>query len=674
MLKRLLAIAAVFIFLFTTPAFAGQLFDSQTAIDNALSNPNLYRQHNENGDSLNYVSIPILSNYVKGNNCYGCLVYGNPHGDYSNGQHRYLGYTLNCEEYTNVAFPPDVSHSGYLEDQQWIYWPWGDNNVKNSYTLDNWHELDGSNEYALNIKHGIMVYYMDSANTNNYEIGGEAAYPDFWADIHQRVHILSPPTDYSWGIGRMFRYGNNGINYMTVPILPNLLVPDVGNLKAVSIDLGVPAGQKAEPDTKYTATVVFTNESAEAMLGTPVAVLHGQYQATLYDENGNMLPKKTVNGKEVQVADFDKEGIPGATRTFTCEWHPFPQPEDGLTGIINHDEIGRVHQETTYEDNRVSAKVNIDMALNLVALGIHPGVSGEAEPGASYTATVDFKNDSDKTLIGVPVGGFNREYKAIMKDAAGKEIQYVDFAPGEIKSFYFTYSTPDSGLTRIRGVIDTPPLEDRYKEITESDNIVSMDVRIREAVTPVHRDSRLNLQAYSKAGQDVFGNWHGSAARTPFTAKWTDDVKVTLTVDRPSPPRGSLDWWEITWADVTYPKKNPDFQFGDPLPPTGTVEKSMSTPGRGLEGSKSSTTTFEEDWGMDGAQIYNMIRDELMAAAPKNYPISVNFKVTYQYTYTVCRCDEDGCVCWSVTKTDSYTDTARASLTVNGTGVGSYAQ
>lgn len=73
----------------------------------------------------------------------------------------------------------------------------------------------------------------------------------------------------------MWRHGEGGqINYVTVPIMPGGLLPEPGNLKAVSIDLGVATGQKAEPGTKYRFRVVFQNDSDQAFAGVPVAVLH----------------------------------------------------------------------------------------------------------------------------------------------------------------------------------------------------------------------------------------------------------------------------------------------------------------------------------------------------------------------------------------------------------------
>ncbi|BAF58351.1 hypothetical membrane protein [Pelotomaculum thermopropionicum SI] len=361
MLKRLFAVAAVFFLLIAAlPAFAGQLFDAQTAINDALDNSDYYLDVSKNGHPINYVSIPILSNYLKGGGYYGCLVYGDPHGDYKDGQYRYLGYTLDGEDYTNVAFPPDASHTGYFEDQQWIIWPWADSDVTANYTIEFNNNLDGTNRYAQNIRQGILVYYTDPNNANNYQVKGIAPETlDFWDNIHQYIHVLAPPTKWAWGIGRMFRYGSGGqINYITVPLMPDALIepPAEDNLKAVSLDLGIPPGQLAEPGTQYRARAEFQNESARALTEVPVAVLHGDYQATLHDEKGQPLPKKMVGGKEVQVADFG----PGESRTFWCDWHPFNQARDGLTAIINRDEIGKVHLETTYEDNIITKETVVD--------------------------------------------------------------------------------------------------------------------------------------------------------------------------------------------------------------------------------------------------------------------------------------------------------------------------
>ncbi|WP_190258763.1 Ig-like domain-containing protein [Pelotomaculum schinkii] len=254
MFKRLFALAAVFLFLTAVlPAVAGQLIDAQTAINDALQNSGAYyEQNNQKGDSINYVSIPILSKYLKGDNYFGCLVYGGPHGDTKDSQSRYLGYTLSGEDYTNVAFPPDVSHSGYFEDQQWVYQPWWNSDVTTNYTVDFNNGLDGTDLYAQNIRQGILVYYTDPSNANNYQVKGVTSETqDFWDNIQQYIHVLAPPTDLAWGIGRMWRYGENGqINYVTVPIMPNMLLDNLDLLVVTPVSAIINVGDTQQ----YVAT------------------------------------------------------------------------------------------------------------------------------------------------------------------------------------------------------------------------------------------------------------------------------------------------------------------------------------------------------------------------------------------------------------------------------------
>jgi hypothetical protein len=351
------------------------------------------------------------------------------------------------------------------------------------------------------------------------------------------------------------------------------------------------------------------------------------------------------------------------------------------TGLATGKVPGATQVIATYTVNgktlQGKARLVVENQINLVALRIDPGVYGEADPGAAYTAAVDFQNKSDLYLKGVPVGGFNMEYRAVLKDGSGNEVQYADFSPGEIKTFYFTYHAPDSGETRISGVIDTDPLEKKYQETTYSDNKVFAAIKVRDADLSGQGDRRLQFQAYSRPGEDIYGVWQPSRPREPNTAKYTDEVHATLTVDRPKPPKGSLDWWEITWARLTHPEQNPEFCFGNPVEPISgdNVTKNMDVPGRGLEEQKKATLVFEEDWSMAGFNygseapgVWNDMTGELMAAEPKIYPVSVRFKVTYQYTYTVCTCDEDGCFCWPVTETRTYEDVATRNLRVEGTG------
>lgn len=148
------------------------------------------------------------------------------------------------------------------------------------------------------------------------------------------------------------------------------------------------------------------------------------------------------------------------------------------------------------------------------------------------------------------------------------------------------------------------------------------------------------------------------------TAKWTDWVTAELRPPAPTPPRGHLDWWEITSAELTYPLKNPEFTFGTPYPPVGTKTVQMKPNGH------VATVEFQEDWAMDGAKIYSIIEDKIMAEYPKSYTITAKYTIKYQYSWT--ECDEDGC--WTETRIATTTGTVSGSLLVNGTGVNSLAE
>ncbi|MBF7082654.1 hypothetical protein IT084_06645 [Desulfallas sp. Bu1-1] len=296
--------------------------------------------------------------------------------------------------------------------------------------------------------------------------------------------------------------------------------------------------------------------------------------------------------------------------------------------------------------------------INLVASNIDPGVPGEAEPGKTYTGTVKFKYFGTTPVENVPIGAFNGQYRATLKKN-GQPVTSDNFAPGDVKTYTFTWTAPESGQTVLKGVIDTPPLPNVYQETTEEDNTVQITVFVKQPPQQSGPGS-LTFQAVS---QDR------SKSRPVNTAKWTDWVTATLKPPAPTPPRGSLDSWEITSAKLTYPKKNPNFTFGTPYGPVGTKTINM-TPG-GHE----AKVEFQEDWAMDGAKIYSLIERRLMAEKPKNYTITASYTVEFKYKYREKKTDSEGNT-YYVTRygTGSDSGTVTGQLLVNDTGVNSLAQ
>ncbi|MGI9951300.1 hypothetical protein V3F56_02970 [Moorellaceae bacterium AZ2] len=282
---------------------------------------------------------------------------------------------------------------------------------------------------------------------------------------------------------------------------------------------------------------------------------------------------------------------------------------------------------------------------------LDPGTE-EAEEGVKYTGTVVFGLAAD---YGKPVKATlsvtNNGWPAPTADGRYfDESWQVEFQPGEEKAFRFTWTGDSSGNTLVAKIHPVDPPND-----------VNWDNNKQEVyVPPVEREEsgpgELTFQAVS---QDR------TITREPGTAKWTDWVTATLRPPEPVPPRGRVTWWRITSAELTYPKKHPEFTFGTPYPPEGTVTVAMEP--REHE----AVVEFQEDWAMDGAQIYSILEDRMMAVEPRYYSITARYTIEYEYRWT--ERDSEG---------HSYTRTARGTtsgtvsgqLLVNGTGVWSLAE
>lgn len=285
-----------------------------------------------------------------------------------------------------------------------------------------------------------------------------------------------------------------------------------------------------------------------------------------------------------------------------------------------------------------------DAAPDLYVKTLDPGTD-EVKQGKRYNGSVTFglKPDYPKpvraklilTHNGYPVYPING--------------QIITFQPGEEKSFNFSFTGQDSD-SRIEAKIKPVDISD---DSNWENNTKWVEIPMFREPQPV--SGSLTFQAVS---QDR------SITRPVNTAKWTDWVTATLKPSAPEPPRGTLDWWKITSARLTYPKKNPNFTFGTPYGPIGTRTINMNAHGH------TATVEFQEDWAMDGAKIYSILEKKMMAEKPKYYTITAEYTIKYQYSWI--ECDEDGC--WTETRVATTSGVATGQLLVNGTGVDSRAQ
>nr|WP_243175175.1 hypothetical protein [Desulfofundulus sp. TPOSR] len=145
---------------------------------------------------------------------YYVLTWGDPHGDIKNGHRRYVGYTYNDEDFTNPTFPHDAWAGGKLEDRNWIKRPWDNKELQQKYNIVP-NNFDGSPKLLWHIQAGLIIKYSDVSLL---------AQSPMWEHWHEYVHIMVPPTQYSWGMGRMWHKRSDGsIWYISIPLAPKAL-------------------------------------------------------------------------------------------------------------------------------------------------------------------------------------------------------------------------------------------------------------------------------------------------------------------------------------------------------------------------------------------------------------------------------------------------------------------
>lgn len=268
------------------------------------------------------------------------------------------------------------------------------------------------------------------------------------------------------------------------------------------------------------------------------------------------------------------------------------------------------------------------------------------EEGQRYSGTVTFGLKPDhpgpvQAVLTLTHNGYS---------IGGVDGQVITLNPGEERTFNFNF-TGQNGNSFLYGKIAPATGDDK----DWSNNTATLDIPQKERPEP-KASATLTLQAKSQSGKYT---------RKPGEAKWTDWVTATLKPDPPTPPRGRLDWWKITKAELYHPKKHKDFTFGTPYQPKGHVVRPME-----IKNDHVAELVFQQDWSMDGTPIYSQIEKKMMTTEkPRAYPIQVNYTIEYQYSYRVCGLTG----CTIVTKKATMDGKERVNLLVTGTGVDSKA-
>ena len=229
------------------------------------------------------------------------FAYGDSYGDTKmtdDGiRYRYLGETRNGEDFTNPQFPHDAWNGGVIEDRTWYKYPWSDENIINKYGIKS-NDFDGNSMYLPSIQVGLKMFYGDV-------LQGESS--PYWNNWQEYIHILQPPTQYAYGLGRMWHQEPGDIMYyITIPLVPLADVQQQPTFAVTYLDSGIPGDVPSTQDNihpcthgkfgqKYTATVIFENIS-DVDPGRPVAVFayHRNYSTVLKDANSKVVPSYTT--------------------------------------------------------------------------------------------------------------------------------------------------------------------------------------------------------------------------------------------------------------------------------------------------------------------------------------------------------------------------------------------
>jgi hypothetical protein len=224
-----LPVIALCFILFVSPVFGVTSNTQPTTWQEAVYQANedlgfeYFKETNKNGLTINKdLAIGKWSTYKGSSNInFGsALAYG-PVSGIVNGIPRYLGQTRGGDVYSNAYFPMDKWVGGHLEDRNWILNPWDDSDIKANAKDKQFDNPIVGDKYLDNIIRGMELFYSDILSGEYKNI-----------DWTLYVHVLQPPTKYSFGAGRMWHRDNAGkIWYLAVPIAPFYsLTPDVVSL------------------------------------------------------------------------------------------------------------------------------------------------------------------------------------------------------------------------------------------------------------------------------------------------------------------------------------------------------------------------------------------------------------------------------------------------------------
>lgn len=323
---------------------------------------------------------------------------------------------------------------------------------------------------------------------------------------HPKVAAPVNLSDYASGVTGEISASRDALVATTEQGVVAFSLTDI-NFTAVSIDDGIPEGEKAEPGQTYTGTATFKYNGLYNVEGVGIGVFANDKYLALKDTDGNELPKivDTRSGKEFYGL---KDLKPGDEITITFDY-TVPNGPLTLTAAINinKDPLANLYNESTFDDNEVSIKVPVNIQNLRVKILKYPD---KAKPGDPVSVGVRVINESGEMLVTRLVAKVNGRVV--------KNIDNFDIIQQQDAAVEFTM--PDDNVT-VEFIVN-PDRDRPAGENNWADN--SASCTIAKVAPPWSSEERIKVRISAPARVEPFKRW---------------DFSVKISGYLPPPPPGS---------------------------------------------------------------------------------------------------------------------------------------
>ncbi|MGB9886829.1 MAG: Athe_2463 domain-containing protein [Moorellales bacterium] len=635
-----------------------------------------FKAENEAGKALREIALQ-----GEASEDWPVLAWGDAHGDKktdSRGrtQYRYVGYSKFDEDVTNPFFPPDETAGGRLDQRNWIQYPWYDSRTEH-FIQDT--TFDTQNNPWLNERLRWGLYW--AAKCNGFD--PPATTSDLYKNPQKYVHVILPPAEGTWGMGRMWHITSSGkVWYVSVPLGPPMdesYAEKTPDFYVKDFDPGCPKNEKGEYEAKpgetYTATAVFGAKNLwppeeNAVVFPAVASVAGfhkvggvWYRADLKSGQDALAGARFASAGMLDVAqgypaprlfsgrvagqqavmfgeageirlsfNWTAQNVPEAVVAAAINlyypdedpilkplWWEGGDPPPGYSDAPEPDLIARIQEVQATREGRGSAVFGNNVAAVTIRIGLADFYVKSLNPGTSEV--IEGERYTGTVTFGLKPGTAAQKARLVLTHN-GWSVSGVD---GRVEEFEpgqeRTYTFQFTGQAQ-DSILIAEIWPEEGQDGAPGDNTKQVTVPLKKEGGVPDQPGSLTFQAVSQTRKHT---------RPADTAKWTDWVTATLKPPTPDPPRSDAsieDWW-IESASLTYPRKNPEFTIGCPYPPSGTRTVSMTVqPDR-----KTAKVEFQEDWALDGAPVYCLLEGRLMAETPRYYTITARYTVGYRYAW-----------------------------------------